>query len=225
MKQHSCINCHTDFEGKFCPECGQEIGIRPGTFGFLINSVFKALDLERGMIVTFIHLFIKPAEVIDQFLAGNTRKYSNPIQYLLVATTMTFLFFFNRDNWVLYLRSGLLLLIMFVSNYIFSRRHTSFYGHLMIALYQVGQISFLFLISALVGPMLVKMYGAIEAIGLKYIVFIAYPVWSSVKMFHLRGQKVLLFMLFILFNVNLCIYLWYEFIVQQKHLGAYLNIG
>ncbi len=165
------------------------------------------------MFITFIHLFSKPGTVIDQFLKGNTRKYSNPIKYLLISITITFLFFFHRDNWLLYLRSALLLVMMWASNYVFSRRYTNFYGHLMIAFYQVGQISFLFLISALIG----LIFGKGEMlIVLKLLVFIAYPVWSSVKMFHLEDKKILSFLLFVLFNISVGLYLWLQFVVPQN---------
>jgi hypothetical protein len=224
VKPRTCIHCETKFKGKYCPECGQRVGILPSSPGFFFNSLLRALDLERGMPITFLHLFTRPAAVTDQFLRGNTRRYTNPFQYLLVSLTITFLFFFHRENWLLYGRSALLIAILFISNYVFSRRYTTFYGHLMIAMYQAGQISFLFLLSALVGPYLNNLSGSTEwVIGFKYVIFLSYLLWSSVSMFHLTGQRVYLFLLLIFVNVNLGIFLWLQFVVQQKPLASLLG--
>jgi hypothetical protein len=222
-KLRTCNHCHKRFRGKYCPECGQRVGIIPTSLEYLFATSLHAVDLERGLPITFIHLFTKPAEVSDQFLRGVTRKYTNPIQYLLVSLTVTFLFFFQKDNWLLYARSGLFIVILLLTNVMFSRRYTNFYGHLIIAMYQTGQISFLFLISALLGPYIDPYVLAPALLAVKYLLFIAYPLWSSVRMFHLKGQRILLFLLLIFVNVNIGILLWLEFIVQQKPLSSLLS--
>ena len=53
---------------------------------------------------------------------------------------------------------------------------------------------------------------------------IAYPLWSSVSMFHLKGQRILLFLLLIFVNVNIGILLWLEFVVQQKPLASLMSV-
>lgn len=222
-KLRTCNHCHKRFRGKFCPECGQRVGVIPTSLEYLFNSSLRAVDLERGLPITFIHLFINPAEVSDQFLRGVTRKYTSPIQYLLVSLTITFLFFFQKENWLLYARSALLIVVLLLTNVMFSRRYTNFYGHLMIAMYQAGQISFLFLISALLGPYVSPIVWAPALLGMKYLLFIAYPLWASVNMFHLKGQRILLFLLLIFVNVNIGILLWLQFVVQQKPLSSLLS--
>ena len=221
VSHHSCVNCQTEFTGRFCPECGLRLGVLPNTLNFLFDSVLKVLDFERGMPITFLHLFTKPEAVTGQFLVGNTYKYSNPIQYLFIAVTVTLFFFFDKENWLIYTRSAYLVLFILLSNLIFSMRHTNFYGHLMIAFYQVGQITFLFLISALVSPYLKQIIAYPELlILLKYVIFIAYVVWSSAKIFDLSGYKVLSLALVTLFFVNMGLYIWVEFIVSNKFFGS-----
>lgn len=222
-RQRTCKHCHKRFRGKYCPECGQRVGVIPASLEYLFNSSMRAVDFERGLPITFLHLFTKPAEVSDQFLHGSTRKYTNPIQYLLISLTITFLFFFQKDNWLLYTRSGLFVLILLMTNVIFSRKYTNFYGHLMIAMYQAGQISFLFLFSGLLNPYISPYVWAPLLIGVKYLLFIAYPLWSSVNMFHLKGQRVWLFLLLIFVNVNLGIFLWLQFVVQQKPMASVMS--
>lgn len=217
LEAHCCINCETEFHGRYCPECGQQAGIVPNSFNFFAQSMMRALDLEQGILITFLHLFTKPAAVTDQFLRGNTNKYSNPIQYLFIALTITFLFYFNDQNWLVYLRSAVLVFIMVFSNMIFNSRYTNFYGHLMIAFYQVAQISILFLISALVTPYLIKLFGHEELLILiKYISFIAYLVWSSTRIFHLKGERAVMMLLLILFNVNVGLVTWVQVLVDHN---------
>ena len=219
-KLRTCNHCKKRFRGKFCPECGQPIGIIPTSVDYLFHSSMRAIDFERGLPITFVHLFTKPAEITDQYLKGVTRKYTNPIQYLAISLTVTFLFFFQKDNWLLYARSGLFVAILLLTNVLFSRKYTNFYGHLMIAMYQAGQISFLFLFSALLDPYISPYIWAPLLVGAKYLFFIAYPLWSSVNMFHLTGQRVLLFLLLIFINVNIGIFLWLEFVVEHKPLAS-----
>ena len=158
VPMETCTNCQKAFEGKYCPECGQEIGIKPTSFKFLFESVFKAFDLERGAVITFMHLFSKPGQVTDQLLGGNTRKYMNPIKYILIAVTVSLLFSISLGRpdgkeWRFYLMTVEIFLSVWLPNYFMNRSYTNFYGHLMIGFYQLGQLTFLFLI-----PKITKLY-------------------------------------------------------------------
>ena len=78
--------------GRYCPECGQRALALPYTSKFLIRSLVYALDFDRGMAITFTHLFIKPDQVVRSILNGNTSKYTNPVRYLLAVGIGLYLF-------------------------------------------------------------------------------------------------------------------------------------
>ena len=87
-----CKNCSNllpeDFN--FCPNCGAKVIHYRLTFKNLWHEVIERFfDLDNTFFRTFIHLFTKPAEVIDGYISGIRRKYLNPISYLGIALTLS----------------------------------------------------------------------------------------------------------------------------------------
>ena len=92
-----CKNCSkilpTDFN--FCPNCGAKVIRHRLTFKNLWHEAIEGFfDLDNTFFRTYIHLFSKPAEVIDGYISGIRRKYLNPISYLGIALTLSGLTFF-----------------------------------------------------------------------------------------------------------------------------------
>jgi len=50
MKQ--CKNCHANFEGLYCPQCGQKIFNR-FDFRYVIEELQNLLELDRGIFNNF----------------------------------------------------------------------------------------------------------------------------------------------------------------------------
>lgn len=93
-----CANCKRplDTSDRFCNDCGAKVIDRRLTLGFLFTEAkesFFSLDSNRPLL-TFIHLFTKPEEVIGGYINGVRRKYINAFGYFTIAITLSSFFYF-----------------------------------------------------------------------------------------------------------------------------------
>ncbi|MEO7529951.1 MAG: DUF3667 domain-containing protein, partial [Sediminibacterium sp.] len=85
MAIHKCINCDQSFEGKFCPECGQAAGThRINALYFLHDIPHSVLHVDKGFPYTFFQLVKRPAQALEEYLAGRRVKYDRPFSYVLI---------------------------------------------------------------------------------------------------------------------------------------------
>ena len=82
----TCLNCNTEFEGKFCPECGQiattdRITLRRLFSGEFLSGLF---DLDRGFWRACLELTYRPGFLCLAYLEGKRKTYLNFIGLLLV---------------------------------------------------------------------------------------------------------------------------------------------
>lgn len=85
-----CKNCENNFEGKFCPNCGQRVIDKrfnlKDSFSWLFNSIF---NLDHGFLHTTRDLFVKPGTVIRRVLNGATVDYTHPFRLLFIWATIS----------------------------------------------------------------------------------------------------------------------------------------
>ena len=83
-----CLNCGTEFEGKFCPECGQSAETGRFTMRFIIENLMAAfLSKDGGIWFTLKNLFTRPGAMIVDILNGKRRKYFSPFPMLFCSLT------------------------------------------------------------------------------------------------------------------------------------------
>ncbi len=78
-----CKNCSSEFEGKYCPECGQ-IYLERVTSKYLLQQILDAFDLKKGILLTIINLFLRPSRLINDYTEGKTKPLVNPIAFFIV---------------------------------------------------------------------------------------------------------------------------------------------
>lgn len=84
-----CKNCSTEFEGNYCPNCGQRSAVEPLTLPSLLSSLFYNLFyFEQHFIFTFKSLWINPKGLLDDYTSGQRKRYSNPFQFFLFFLTI-----------------------------------------------------------------------------------------------------------------------------------------
>lgn len=94
VKTTKCLSCGTTFQGKFCPECGQNAETGRFTLRFIWENLLAAiLGRDRGVAYTFKNLFSRPGKMIVEILDGNRRKYVSPFPMLFLALTVYILIF------------------------------------------------------------------------------------------------------------------------------------
>ena len=84
-----CLNCGTEFEGKFCPECGQSAETGRFTMRFIIENLMAAfISKDGGIWFTLKNLFSRPGAMIVDILNGKRRRYFSPFPMLIFALTV-----------------------------------------------------------------------------------------------------------------------------------------
>lgn len=88
-KTTKCLICGTEFQGKFCPECGQSADTGPYTPRFLVDNLIMAVLGQDGSIwFTIKNLFTRPSEMIVDILNGKRKKYLSPFPMLFMVLTL-----------------------------------------------------------------------------------------------------------------------------------------
>ena len=84
-----CLNCGNEFEGKFCPECGQKADTGRFTMRFIFENLAAAIISRDGSIwFTLKSLFARPGSMIVDILNGKRKRYFSPFPMLFLALTL-----------------------------------------------------------------------------------------------------------------------------------------
>jgi hypothetical protein len=79
-----CKSCAAPLSGVYCGQCGQKVIQRRITMRAIFDDIFSQIsNVDHGLIYTFLMLFKKPDQVVLEYLAGKTIKYSSPFRYLI----------------------------------------------------------------------------------------------------------------------------------------------
>lgn len=88
-----CKNCSTEFEGKFCPNCGQKAKTNRITIRQVVRDLRDQLiHFDKGFLYTIRELAIRPGETLRDFLAGKRVRHVKPIRFLFWASAINILF-------------------------------------------------------------------------------------------------------------------------------------
>ena len=84
-----CSNCGTEFEGVYCPQCGQSAAVKRITLGrALHNFLTQVMGLQANLPRTLIDLLYRPGYLVADYLAGKRRHYANPFSTILLLATL-----------------------------------------------------------------------------------------------------------------------------------------
>ncbi|MEN9868640.1 MAG: hypothetical protein RL748_4230 [Pseudomonadota bacterium] len=92
LESEPCRNCGTHYNGKFCPECGQEADTgAPTAVGFIYEFLTRNV-LEKGKLPrTLWHLLRYPGGLTVDFLEGRRARYIRPVRLYLILSILYFL--------------------------------------------------------------------------------------------------------------------------------------
>lgn len=84
-----CLSCGTEYEGNFCPTCGQSAKVgRLSVKRILSETLPDIYNLDNRIVRTCVDLFRRPGHMIKDYLDGNRVKYSKPVSLLFVLATV-----------------------------------------------------------------------------------------------------------------------------------------
>ncbi len=93
-KTTKCFNCGNEFEGNFCPECGQDAKTGRFTMHFVFENLLAAfISKDGGIWFTLKNLFTRPGAMIVEILQGKRRRYFSPFPMLFSVLTVYILLY------------------------------------------------------------------------------------------------------------------------------------
>lgn len=92
-EQHVCNTCGTEYQGNFCPRCGQSHKVEQRMT--LWKTFLLFLDVwgigNRGMFRTVRDLVLRPGYLICDYIRGKRSAYFPPFKMLFLLTTLSLL--------------------------------------------------------------------------------------------------------------------------------------
>lgn len=87
-----CVNCGTEVNSKFCPNCGQRAAVKRITFKEGWYDFWAHVYGFDGMLPrTLRDLTIRPGVTIREFISGNRTVYYGPVGYFFLMITVVLL--------------------------------------------------------------------------------------------------------------------------------------
>lgn len=83
---HTCLNCGCDYEGYYCPNCGQDR--RKDIIDWhqlVIGMLSEAINFDGSTIRTLYELIRRPGVALRRYIGGQRERYSNPMKFGLFA--------------------------------------------------------------------------------------------------------------------------------------------
>ena len=87
-----CLNCGTNVQLAYCPECGQRaIDPNPTLREFVQELAQEFLNWDGKLFTTFRLLLSRPGELTQEYLAGRRVSYISPLRLYLTCSVLYFL--------------------------------------------------------------------------------------------------------------------------------------
>ena len=87
--KHVCLNCGTEYEGRFCPECGQRASVGRLTMLSVLRSFLAVAGFSNGKLwKTLLHSVTRPGHMIREYLQGKRTYYIKPLNLLVVLSLL-----------------------------------------------------------------------------------------------------------------------------------------
>ena len=85
----TCKNCSREFDGKYCPDCGQNSKIEKITFKDIFSSVSNEIfNFDSKIYLTFKSLFLQSGNTSLDYVSGKRKRYINPITYYFITISI-----------------------------------------------------------------------------------------------------------------------------------------
>ena len=90
-ERHRCQNCGEEFEGNFCPCCGQRGGTGVVTWRSIHEGVMELWGIgTRSMPYTLWQLLLRPGYFIGEYISGRKQVSFPPVKMLVIVATLIF---------------------------------------------------------------------------------------------------------------------------------------
>ena len=96
----NCKNCQNQFEGNYCPNCGQirEANNRLRFLPIVQRFLDDTFDLNHGFFFTVWQLLLNPGRVGSNYIGGKRQRYTSPLRFLIIMVALQALIDFLSDS-------------------------------------------------------------------------------------------------------------------------------
>lgn len=104
----NCLNCNTEVNSNFCPDCGQPKVLKRINGHYIVHEIEHVLHFERGILYTIKELITSPGQNIRNYLTENRSRLVKPIIFIIVSSLIYSIsnhFFHFQDGYINYLDS------------------------------------------------------------------------------------------------------------------------
>ncbi len=85
----TCKNCSKQYQGHFCPQCGQSAHTeRIGLAYFMHDIPHSVFHIDKGFFYTLKWMFKSPGTSIKEYLEGKRAKHYRPFAYVILMSTI-----------------------------------------------------------------------------------------------------------------------------------------
>lgn len=94
METIICKNCDTQIDGSYCPNCSQSKKANSRlTFKSIISDFFETIfNFDKGFFYTIWNLILHPGFVVNSFIDGKRKRFTNPVKFFIIAKAIQALF-------------------------------------------------------------------------------------------------------------------------------------
>ena len=88
VARHKCLSCGMEYDGNFCPNCGQSSHVGRLSFKRIFTEALPDVyNLDNKLVRTCIDLFRRPGNMIREYIQGNRSPYYKPLSLLFLVAT------------------------------------------------------------------------------------------------------------------------------------------
>lgn len=81
-----CNNCGTQFNSKYCPECGQKAEVKRLTMHSLLHEAWHGFThTDKGFLKLWKDLFARPGTAYRNYFSGKRKSYFSPVVFFLLS--------------------------------------------------------------------------------------------------------------------------------------------
>lgn len=85
----TCKNCGTEFEGNYCPNCGQKPNLGRIVFKESARDVLEHyFDFDAPLFRTIKRMITNPGELIRGYIHGKRKSYSHPFRFFILSLAL-----------------------------------------------------------------------------------------------------------------------------------------
>lgn len=90
MNSSACKNCNYNFQGNYCPQCGQSSSIHHIDLHYFLHDIPHSIfHIDKGFFYTLAQLSTRPGKMLMEYIAGKRVRHFSPIAFVVIMSTVT----------------------------------------------------------------------------------------------------------------------------------------